>query len=78
MRRWIAVSVGVLTTVLVLVGGVASAPFADTVRLADARIAIPGVAQTPPMGWNSWNAYGCAVSFLGSRIGAVVSCASSA
>lgn len=50
-----------LTTVLVLVGGVASAPFADTVRLADARIAIPGVAQTPPMGWNSWNAYGCAV-----------------
>ena len=53
--------VAALTVALVSVGGVASAPFADTVRLGNASIAIPGVARTPPMGWNSWNAYGCSV-----------------
>jgi alpha-galactosidase len=25
-------------------------------------VAIPGVAATPPMGWNSWNTFGCGVS----------------
>ena len=25
-------------------------------------VAIPGVAATPPMGWNSWNTFGCDVS----------------
>ncbi|MQY19899.1 glycoside hydrolase family 27 protein [Nocardia macrotermitis] len=53
---------GALIMVLVLLGGVASAPFADTVHLGGTTaIAIPGVARTPPMGWNSWNAYGCSV-----------------
>jgi len=46
---------------LLLVGCVASAPLGDTVRLSASRVAIPGVAPTPPMGWNSWNGYGCTV-----------------
>jgi alpha-galactosidase len=25
-------------------------------------VAIPGVAATPPMGWNSWNTFGCGVT----------------
>ncbi len=27
-----------------------------------AAVAVPGVAATPPMGWNSWNTFGCGVS----------------
>ncbi len=54
--------VAALTIALVLIGGVAAEPLADSVRLGDRAIAIPGVARTPPMGWNSWNAYGCTVN----------------
>ncbi|GGF31802.1 hypothetical protein GCM10007298_29570 [Williamsia phyllosphaerae] len=37
---------------------VACAPAPGDV-IDDASVAIPGVAATPPMGWNSWNAFGC-------------------
>lgn len=30
-------------------------------RPAGSGPAIPGVATTPPLGWNSWNSYGCTV-----------------
>ncbi|WP_308166656.1 glycoside hydrolase family 27 protein [Nocardia albiluteola] len=50
-----------LAVALVLVGCVASAPVDDSVRLSASPVAIAGVAPTPPMGWNSWNGYGCGV-----------------
>ncbi|MCP2174336.1 glycoside hydrolase family 27 protein [Williamsia maris] len=37
---------------------VACAP-APGSQIDDAAVAIPGVAATPPMGWNSWNSFGC-------------------
>lgn len=37
---------------------VACAP-APGAQIDDAAVAIPGVAATPPMGWNSWNSFGC-------------------
>jgi alpha-galactosidase len=51
-----------LSVVLLFLGCVASAPVSGTVRLSRAAVAIPGVAPTPPMGWNSWNSYGCTVN----------------
>ncbi|GAA2050815.1 hypothetical protein GCM10009722_04760 [Williamsia deligens] len=30
-------------------------------EIDSAAVAIPGVAATPPMGWNSWNTFGCGV-----------------
>jgi len=52
-RRWKAV----LAAGLLLVSGalsVASAPGAQALE--------NGVARTPPMGWNSWNTFGCNIS----------------
>lgn len=65
-RRWSPASPGpwavVLSVILLLFGWVASGPVADSVRLSRSPVAIEGVAPTPPMGWNSWNAYGCNVT----------------
>lgn len=33
-----------------------------TGRLGGDAPAIPGLAATPPMGWNSWNAFGCGIT----------------
>ncbi len=51
-----------LSVVLLFLGCAASAPISDSVRLSRSVVAIPGVAPTPPMGWNSWNSYGCTVN----------------
>jgi alpha-galactosidase len=55
-RRWLAEVAGTL----LLIGTVGSAV---VVASATPAQALPnGLALTPPMGWNDWNAYGCNVS----------------
>ncbi|MCX4096018.1 glycoside hydrolase family 27 protein [Nocardia sp. alder85J] len=53
--------VSALLTVALLLGVTAAAPIRTTARL-DRGVAIAGVALTPPMGWNTWNTYGCDIS----------------
>ncbi|MQY28611.1 Alpha-galactosidase A [Nocardia sp. RB56] len=48
-------------TVVLLLGVTAAAPIRTGSRLGDG-VAIAGVALTPPMGWNTWNSYGCDLS----------------
>ena len=53
MKRWKAV---LAASLLVLSGGLA-------VVLAPSVQALEnGVARTPPMGWNSWNTFGCNIN----------------
>ncbi|MEG8178509.1 glycoside hydrolase family 27 protein [Nocardia terpenica] len=40
---------------------VAAVPVRHSGRLSAGGVAFAGVAATPPMGWNSWNSYGCGV-----------------
>jgi alpha-galactosidase len=52
MRRFLATAVATLT----LVGGVVALPVSPALAVDD------GLARTPPMGFNDWNAFGCDVS----------------
>ena len=52
MRRFLAVATAALT----MVGGIVALPTAPALALGD------GLARTPPMGFNDWNAFGCDVS----------------
>ncbi len=47
-----------LIAVLLLCAGAAVAPI-RTGRLGETPVALAGVAPPPPMGWNTWNSYGC-------------------
>jgi alpha-galactosidase len=51
-RGWVIV----LTAVLLLTAGVISWPVTSAQALDN------GVARTPPMGWNSWNTFGCNIN----------------
>ncbi len=48
---------GLLIAALLLVAGVTT-----VLRGPDANALENGVARTPPMGWNSWNTFGCNIS----------------
>src|SRR6188768_3556333 len=52
MKRWKAL----ITSVLLLAGAVAVAGTPAAQALEN------GVARTPPMGWNSWNTFGCNIN----------------
>jgi alpha-galactosidase len=41
---------------------VAAAGAATVLRTSDAQALENGVARTPPMGWNSWNTFGCNIN----------------
>src|SRR5688500_11728341 len=49
----------VLTTALLAVGVAVVEP---TVAPRPAQALNNGVARTPPMGWNSWNTFGCNIN----------------
>ncbi|MFI5908409.1 glycoside hydrolase family 27 protein [Dactylosporangium sp. NPDC051541] len=53
-RRWAAVAAAVL---LILAGAVTT-----VLRPPSAQALENGVARTPPMGWNSWNTFGCNIN----------------
>lgn len=56
MRRFPRLLAALLATVIV--AGCADAP----VRVGGDGVALVGVAPTPPMGWNSWQPFGCGVT----------------
>ena len=58
MRGRLCVRVASLLMVLVVAGCGGSVGH----EVSGDAVAIPGVAATPPMGWNSWNSFGCGVS----------------
>lgn len=58
MRR-LGLLISTLVAAMIVVAGCADGP---TERLGGDPPAIPDAAQTPPMGWNSWNTFGCSIS----------------
>jgi alpha-galactosidase len=58
MRGRLCVRVTSLLMVLVVAGCGGSVGH----EVSGDAVAIPGVAATPPMGWNSWNTFGCGVT----------------
>ncbi|GAA1895386.1 alpha-galactosidase [Williamsia serinedens] len=58
MRGRLCVRVTSLLMVLVVAGCGGSVGH----EVSEDAVAIPGVAATPPMGWNSWNTFGCGVT----------------
>jgi alpha-galactosidase len=58
MRRFLAA----IATAALLLGSVAVATAVDAVRPRPAYALDNGLARTPPMGFNDWNAFGCDVS----------------
>ncbi|NGM13179.1 glycoside hydrolase family 27 protein [Verrucosispora sioxanthis] len=55
-RRWLTAALGILTVTL-------AASFADgVVSPRPAQALNNGVARTPPMGWNTWNTFGCNIN----------------
>ncbi|GAB18587.1 putative glycoside hydrolase [Gordonia effusa NBRC 100432] len=59
-RRLIRLSLALtaLLSVVIVTACVADPP----TRVGGDGVAVPGVAPTPPMGWNSWQPFGCAVT----------------
>jgi alpha-galactosidase len=55
---WTVLAVAVLGGVMLLCAA-AAVPANPSGRLSRSTVAIPGVGATPPMGWNTWNGYGC-------------------
>src|SRR3954462_2439953 len=66
LKRRLVVSTAVISAVMVAGAGapsaLASAPMAS-VRVGGGQPSTTApIAATPPMGWNSWNSFGCSVS----------------
>ncbi|SIR80342.1 glycoside hydrolase family 27 protein [Williamsia sterculiae] len=49
-------------TVLILVSVVGCDGVDDPRHLGGTGVAVPGLPSTPPMGWNSWNSFGCGIN----------------
>lgn len=58
--RWTVLASAVVTIGIAFAG---CAPAVDDpTRLGGADVAIGGLPATPPMGWNSWNTFGCGIT----------------
>ena len=53
--------VAALVAVIAVLAAVACAPQQEG-RIGGDGPAIPGLAEVPPMGWNSWNTFGCRIT----------------
>ncbi len=64
-RRWGRCAAPIVTAFVLLVGLTACVPGrspAPSVAASPATLVANGLAATPPLGWNSWNHFGCTVT----------------
>ncbi|MEN2509567.1 glycoside hydrolase family 27 protein [Gordonia polyisoprenivorans] len=59
-HRWPRAAVVIVTLVVLALGCTPEGD--DTVRIGGDGPAIGGLPATPPMGWNSWNSFGCTIT----------------
>ncbi|HCS56564.1 MAG TPA: glycoside hydrolase family 27 protein, partial [Gordonia polyisoprenivorans] len=59
-HRWPRAAVVIVTLVVLALGCTPEGD--DTVRIGGDGTAIGGLPATPPMGWNSWNSFGCTIT----------------